>query len=263
MDRGLYTATTGMLVQEIKLDYVANNLANVNTTGFKANAGAVKSFPQMLVHRLNDTYLKVSGVEGNMDLRPMVGLSTMGAVVDEIATDFSEGNLLTTENKFDLAIDGEGFFVVETPFGERMTRAGNFTINANKELVNKLGYRVMGENGPILLDGKNFTVDESGVVYVGTNSDEYLDKIKVVNVDDTKTIKKVGHDLFTVPGELPQPTAATNYVIRQGMLEQSNVNSITMLRTMIDVMRTYEANSKVITTKDSLLGQAVNEIAKV
>jgi len=263
LDRGLYTATTGMLVQEIKLDYISNNLANVNTTGFKGNAGAVKSFPQMLVHRLNDTYLKVSGVEGNMDLRPMVGLSTMGSVVDEIATDFSKGTLSPTENKFDLAIDGQGFFVIETPFGERMTRAGNFTINANKELVTKLGYRVMGENGPIVLDGKNFNVGEDGVVYVGAKSDEYLDKLRIVTVDDYKTIKKVGHDMFMVPKEHQQPYAAKDYTIRQGVIEQSNVNTITMLRSMIDVMRTYEANSKVIQTKDSLLGQAVGEIAKI
>ncbi|MFA6450634.1 MAG: flagellar hook-basal body protein [bacterium] len=263
MDRGLYTATTGMLVQEIKLDYISNNLANVNTTGFKQNAGAIKSFPQMLVHRLNDTYLKVSGIEGNMDLRPMVGLNTMGAVVDEIATDFTKGNFQPTENKFDLAIDGQGFFVVDTPFGERLTRSGNFTINANKELVTKLGYRVMGENGPLVLDGKNFNVDETGVIYVGAKSDEYLDKIKVVTVDDYKTIKKVGHDMFTVPKELPQPYIAKDLTIRQGVLEQSNVNTITMLRSMIDVMRTYEANSKVVTTKDALIGQAANEIAKL
>jgi flagellar basal-body rod protein FlgG len=252
-----------MLVQEIKLDYVSNNLANVNTVGFKQAAGAIKSFPQMLVHRLNDTYLKVSGVEGNMDLRPMVGLSSMGAVVDEIATDFTKGNMQPTENKFDLAIDGNGFFVVDTPFGERLTRSGDFTINANKELVTKLGYRVMGENGPIVLDGKNFNVDETGAVYVGAKSDEYLDKIKVVTVDDYKTIKQVGHDMFTVPKELPQPQAAKDYIVRQGVLEQSNVNTVSMLTSMIDVMRTYEANSKVVLTKDTLMGEAVNEIAKV
>ncbi len=263
MDRGLYTATTGMLVQEIRLDYISNNLANVNTTGFKQNAGAVKSFPQMLVHRLNDTYLKVSGIENNMDLRPMVGLNTMGAVVDEIATDFSKGTITNTENKFDLAIDGDAFFMVETPFGERMTRAGNFTLNANNELVTKLGYRVMGENGPVVVNGSNFRVDEKGVVYVGAKSDEYLDKLKVVTVEDFKTIKKVGHDMFTVPPEHEQPTTATEFVVKQGALEQSNVNSITMLRSMIDVMRTYEANSKVLQTKDNLMGMAASEIAKV
>jgi flagellar basal-body rod protein FlgF len=252
-----------MLTQEIKMDYIANNLANVNTPGFKQNVGAIKSFPQMLVHRLNDTYLKVSGVEGNMDLRPMAGLASMGAVVDEIATDFSKGVLQNTESKFDLAIDGPGFFTVETPFGERMTRAGNFTLNANKELVNKLGYRVMGENGPVVLDGKTFTIDSDGAIYVGEKGDEYLDKLKVVDVADQKTIKKVGHDMFMVPPELTQPVKMENAIVKQGALEQSNVNAITMLRSMIDVNRMYEANSKVILTKDTLMGRAVNDIAKI
>jgi flagellar basal-body rod protein FlgF len=263
LDRGLYTAATGMLTQEIKLDYISNNLANVNTYGFKQNASAVKSFPQMLVHRLNESYLKVSGVEGNMDLRPMVGLSSMGAVVDEISTDFEAGNIVNTENPFDMAIDGQGFFVVETPYGERMTRAGNFTINADKELVTKLGYRVMGQNGPIALDGNKFNVDSSGVVYIGDKGDEYLDKLKIVTVDDYKTIQKVGQDLFTVPAELPQPFDVTEVSVRQGALEMSNVNAVAMLRSMIDVMRTYEANSKVVVTKETLLGKAVSEIAKV
>jgi len=284
LDRGLYTATSGMLVQELKLDYTANNLANVNTFGYKANVGAVKSFPQLLVHRINETYLKVSGVENNMDLRPLIGLSTMGAVVDEIATDFSKGELSVTGNDFDLALDGKGFFVVETPYGERMTRAGNFTMNANMELVTKEGFRVMGRTGPIRLDGNNFRVDENGAVFVGERADEYVDMLKIVTVDDYETIKKVGHNLFMVPrsprepetllekneyertGELqenPQPHITEDVVVRQGVLEGSNVNAVLQLRSMIDIMRIYEANSKVVTTKDSLLGSAATNIGQI
>ncbi len=251
-----------MLVQELRLDYAANNLANVNTIGFKSNVGAIKSFPQMLVHRINDTYLKTSGVEGNMDLRPLIGMSSMGAVVDEIATNFTRGDIQITGNKFDLSIDGNGFFVVETPYGERMTRAGNFAINANRQLVTKDGYRVMGENGPIILDGHSFQVDEQGVVYVGLKSDEYVDKLKIVTVDDYKTIKKVGNNLYMVPKEHPQPYTTTAVTVRQGTLEISNVNPVIELRQMIDVMRMYEANSKVIQTKDSLIGKAAVEIGK-
>ncbi len=251
-----------MLVQEARMDYVANNLANVNTVGYKANAGAVKSFPQMLVHRLNDTYLKVSGVEGNMDLRPMVGLSTMGAVTDEIATDFSEGDLRVTNEKYDLAIDGNGFFLVETPYGTRMTRAGNFTLNANQELVTKDGYRVLGEKGPVKVDGSTFVVDDKGTVYSGNNADELVDRLMIVNVDDYRTIKKEGENLFSVPAQHTQPTRVTDgYLIRQGALEGSNVNAVSQLRDMISVMRIYEANSKLIQTKDSLLSKAATEIA--
>jgi len=252
-----------MLTQEIKLDIVSNNLANVNTNGFKQNASAIKSFPQMLVHRINDQYLKVSGVEGSMDVRPMIGLSTFGAVVDEITTDFEKGNLIKTDNKFDLAIEGNGFFTVQTPFGERLTRDGNFTLNAARELVTADGYRVMGQNGPIVLDAKNFVVDEKGTIFVGDKGDQLLDQLKITTVDDMKTIKKVGDNQFTIPANLPQPHAATEYTVRQGTLEKSNVNAITALRNMIEIMRTYEANSKVIQTEDNLMGRSVNDIARL
>jgi len=266
-----------MLVQELRLDYVSNNLANVNTFGFKANAGAVKSFPQLLVHRLNDTYLKVSGIEGNMDLRPLVGLSTMGAVVDEIATDFQKGDLQTTGETYDFALDGKGFFVVETPYGERLTRAGNFVLNANRELVTKEGYRVMGEGGPIVVDPmRKFSVNEEGMVFYSYDNpetgqiffDEYVDRFKIVSVDDYKTIQKKGHNLFMVPRvdtdgrELQQPYVVRDVVVKQGVLEGSNVNAVVQLRSMIDVMRIYEANSKVVMTKDTLLGKAASEIGR-
>ncbi|MFH1537508.1 MAG: flagellar hook-basal body protein [bacterium] len=263
MVRSLYTSTTGMLVQEIRMDLVANNLANVNTTGYKQDVSALKSFPQMLVHRINETYLKVSGVEGNMDLRPLIGMSTFGVVVDEITPSFEQGGIFVTDNNFDLALEGDAFFVLQTPFGERLTRAGDFTMNANMELVNPLGYRAMGEHGPIQLKGKNFVVDQLGVVYDGDKADEYIDKLKVVKVDDWRTIKKVGHNMFTVPPEHDQPYDATDYKVRQNALEKSNSNAVMLLRSMIDVMRTYEANQRSILAADETLGRAVNDIARL
>ena len=252
-----------MLTQEIRMDLVSNNLANVNTTGYKGNYSAIKSFPEVLVHRINDSYLKTSGVEGNMDVRPMIGLSTMGAIVDEISIDFQKGNMVKTDNKFNVAIDGPGFFVVQTPFGERITRDGTFTINANSELVNMEGYRVMGQNGPVQLDGKRLHIDEQGYIFVGDKGDQLLDRLKVVAVDDQKTIKKVGHNLFMVPKEHAQPYDMQYMNVRQGFVEAANVNTITMMRSMIDVMRTYEANSKVISTYDSIMGRSVNDISSV
>jgi flagellar basal-body rod protein FlgG len=265
-----------MLTQEIKMDLVSNNLANVNTNGYKGNASAIKSFPQMLVHRINDSYLKVSGVEGNMDTRPLVGMASMGAIVDEINIDFSKGALLKTDSKFDLAIDGPGFFSVQTPFGERLTRDGSFTINANNELVTLDGNRVMGEQGPIILDGKGFKVDDMGMIYMGENEDQLVDRLKTVFVQDLTTVKKVGHNLYMVPKHLEQPQAlvTTDPItsemyfmqeskIRQGVIERSNVNAVTQLRNMIDIMRTYEANSKVIQTQDKLMEQSITSIPRI
>lgn len=264
MYRGLYTATTGLLTQEIQMDLITNNLANVNTNGYKQNASAIKSFPQVLVHRINDTYLKTTGIEGQMDVRPMVGLSTFGAVIDEISIDFQKGSFIKTDSKFDMAIDGPGFFVVQTPFGERMTRDGQFNMNANNELVNMEGYRVMGEGGPIILDGNNFIVNDEGYVFIGDLANpQLLDRLKVVTVDDTKTIKKVGHNLYTTPQGVPQPYSMTDAKVKQGVLERSNVNAITMMRNMIDIFRTYEANSRVISTEDQLMSRSINDIPRV
>ena len=200
----------------------------------------------------------------------------MGAIVDEISIDFSKGSLVKTDSKFDMALDGTGFFVVQTPFGERLTRDGSFTINANMELVNLEGYRVMGEKGPIKLDGKGFRVDDLGMVYMGEKEDQLVDRLKTVFVQDLKTVKKVGHNLYMVPIQHPQPQAlveadpltGTLYMmqdskVRQGVIERSNVNAVTMLRNMIDVMRTYEANSKVIQTEDALMGRSINDIPRI
>jgi flagellar basal-body rod protein FlgF len=278
--RGIYTASTGMLTQEIKLDIVTNNLANVNTNGYKANTSAIKSFPQILVHRINDNYLQVSGIEGKMDVRPMIGMSSLGAVVDEIAIDFGKGSLVKTDNKFDVAIDGPGFFTVQTPFGERLTRDGSFTIGPNNELVTRDGYRVMGEHGPIKIDGNGFKVDDLGVIFNGPKEDQYVDRLKVVSVDDLKNMKKVGDNLYMVPKELPQPYVQQPYSppypaalnlnpalpemkVRQGVVESSNVNSVTMLRSMIEIMRTYEANAKVVATEDQLMSRSVNDIPRL
>jgi flagellar basal-body rod protein FlgF len=261
--RGLYTATTGMLTQEIRLDTVSNNLANVDTAGYKSDVTCMKSFPQVLIHRINDTYLKVTGVEGNMDLRPMVGLSTYGAVVDDIATNFEQGSLLSTGNSFDMALEGDGFFVVQTPFGERLTRDGQFTMNADRQLDNMQGYRVMGQNGPIVLDGSKFIVDEKGAVFGGVKGDAFVDRLQVVTVDDKKTLRKVGHNLYEIPVQHPTHIAATDFTVRQNTLERSNVNAVLSLRAMLDVMRTYEANSKMIKAQDDMVGKAVSEIARV
>ncbi|MEW6200740.1 MAG: flagellar basal body rod C-terminal domain-containing protein, partial [bacterium] len=97
----------------------------------------------------------------------------------------------------------------------------------------------------------------------GLKGDEYIDRLKIVKVEDEKTIRKVGHNLFEVAPEHPQPVAAEDFNLRQGAIEKSNVNSITMLRNMIDIMRTYEANQRVILTQDELIGRAVNDVARV
>ena len=140
MIRGLYTGASGMIAESMRTDVTSNNLANANTAGFKKDVAVMKDFASMLITRIND------GAEA-----PVIGSLGIGAGVDEVATMHSMGAVRTTGNDFDLALEGKGFFAVETPRGIRYTRNGTFVKNARNELVTQDGYRVLGENGPITI----------------------------------------------------------------------------------------------------------------
>ena len=124
MLRGIYTGASGMIAQQARLDVVANNLANVDKTGFKKDLAIFKAFPDMLIRRLNDNGLGITPA-GSYDTMPYVGKLGTGVEVNEVYTDFDQGSLQRTENNFDLALDGRGFLTVKTERGERYTRNGS------------------------------------------------------------------------------------------------------------------------------------------
>jgi len=281
MLRGLYTAGCGMMAQAARNDVTANNLANVNTTGFKKDNIAYRSFPEQLLHRINDpndqgVIAAVSQLSGDNTaadaLRamlagtpPVIGSLNTGAVVDEVRTWQENGTFQSTGHKFDLALAGEGMFVIETPAGERYTRNGAFTLNPAGVLVNGEGHPVLAENGPIVLDPAAETEDmleisETGEIFV---NGEYLDRLRVVTFADYTQLRKQGDSLFNlgeselVPEDLLQPE------IRVGFLEKSNVNPIQEMVSLIEASRAYEANQKVAQAYDSTLDKAVNEVGRV
>ncbi len=255
MVRGIYTAAFGMLAKSLKMDVVTNNLANIDTYGYKGERVAFKSFPQYLIHRINDTYLKT--MDGNMDLRPMVGLSTFGTIIEEIRTDFTQGNVIITGNPLDLAIIGDAFFTVKTPFGIRMTRSGNFSLNTKGELVTMDGFNVLGEKGNIVVKEGNLRIDGKGNIFV---NDEFVDKLKMVTVEDLSKIRKEGHNLFIFEDGEEKILNAQNYEVKQEALEKANVNPVVCMVNIIDLMRQYEANQRIITITDDTLGKAINTI---
>ena len=122
MEKGLYTATTGMLATMAQQDTIANNLANVNTTGYKRDITVFKSFPKMLIRRLRDNFMRMDNFV--IDRRPPVGVMGTGVEVNENYTVFNTGGVIPTGNQLDFAIEGEGFFTLDTPYGERYTRNG-------------------------------------------------------------------------------------------------------------------------------------------
>ncbi|MCR4436417.1 MAG: flagellar hook-basal body complex protein [Clostridiales bacterium] len=258
MIRGLYTSGWGMLVDSKRMDVIANNLANVNTNAYKKDAVVLEAFPDLLTKRINDTPspLNPSGNIGSMEL---------GSDVGQVFTYYTQGQLLKTDNKFDLALQnaGSAFFTVAVPdaqgnMQEYYTRDGAFVLNANKQLVTKEGYLVMGENGPITLQGENFSVQPDGtIVEDGVN----VDKLLIRDFTDTGTLRKVGSNLVRSTEESKEQLFTGTVV--QGFVEQANVNIVKEMVDMISVMRSYESNQKILQMQDSTLDKAVNEVGAV
>ncbi|MFC1668973.1 flagellar basal-body rod protein FlgF [Spirochaetota bacterium] len=278
MLRGIYTGSSGMISQQARLDAIANNLANVDKNGYKKDITIFKAFPDMIIRRLNDDGLGIVPV-GSYDTMPTVGKLGTGVEVNEVYTLFSQGALKRTENNFDMAIEGKGFFTVNTERGERYTRNGSFTINNDGILVNHNGYPVMGENGIIKIQQNNFMINERGEILVnnaisreardvvGMNNNDWkepvvIDKLKIVDFENIREIKKEGNSLYRETELSGPPLPPNQYKIKQGFIEKSNVNAVTEMVNLIEVQRSYEANQKSILTHDQTLGKLINDVAR-
>lgn len=247
MVRGLYTASTGMNVQQHRMDVLTNNLVNAETTGFKADTLVTSTFDQVMLERINDPNITIEGAG-------TVGGYSYGTHVDELITNFSGGILEETGKSSDLALSGDGFFVIETAAGQRYTRSGHFNVNSEGYLVTEDGGFVLGENGRIRVGSGEFTVSADGTV-TGETADP--DRLRLVTFDDPGALRKEGNNLYGVFGGA-EPAEATETVVRQGVLEGSNVDISEEMVNMISVYRKYEASQKIIGMTDQTLGMAVN-----
>lgn len=266
MLKGLYTGTMGMLVQWTNLDVVANNLANVNTSGYKKDETIFTPFHRIFIHRLYDNYIMTS--EGALDKRPKVGPLGTGVGIDEIATIYSQGYIQKTDNESDFAIFGDGFFTIEGPNNKIFyTRNGTFTIDAQGFLVTKDGYKVLGLQGYIQLGNKNFYVQENGKVIISPTMDwktpQEIDSLKIVDFKNKRGLKKIGDTLFEATEYAGEPQLVAQPKILQGYLEKSNVNPIEEMVKMIEVQRIYEINQRTVTSFDDTLRTAVTEVSRV
>lgn len=251
MIRGLYTAGTGMISQMKKMNVVTNNLANVNTAGFKEDSVLTSSFQEAMVMRLNDP--------GILNASREVGPLHKGVRIERVYTRFEQGSLLETKNSTDLAIKGEGFFVIRTPQGERLTRDGAFQIDSMGRLVNAEGNPVLGESGEIFVQNNRFTVSPKGEIM--SPEGEHIDTIMVVR-PDTAGLRKEGGGLYVElnPGAREIDREST---LSQGYLENSNVDLAKSMVGVIEIYRNYESNQRVVKMLDETLGRAVNDIGKV
>ncbi len=279
---GLYTGASGMKAQLDRMNALSNNLSNVDVTGYKRDISVSKAFPQMLLRRTND-----NGVYkfpfGSADMAPVVGTMGSGVEYNESYTVFEQGELQQSNNPFDLALDGKGFFSIETPNGERYTRNGAFHLSKEGVLVTKEGLPVKGENGIIQIKKNNFVVDKQGNVYQNATFDgdpqrlvsmeenewenlELVDRLKVVEFERPRFLKKQGSSMWNTTeetGEALRAALGSGTKVEQGFLENSNVNPVTEMVKMIEVNRAYEANQRTIRTQDELSGRLVNDVLKV
>ena len=264
MWRGLYTAASGMITETTRTAVIANNLANVNTTGYKLDRAIDREFAPMLIRRINDTTRnKITDFkEFSLDRRaPVVGTLGLGSYTEEIATDHAQGALMTTGNPYDVAISGEGYFMVETPEGVRYTRNGNFYRAANGNLVTSDGRNVLNAQGrPI-----NIPATATGVI-VHQRGEIYADGLLVdtlgfVQFADRRAVLKQGDSLYYTQ-EGVRPTPATG-IIEQGVLERANANVISEMVELINNYRVYEADSRAVTTQDAMLDRSVNEVGRL
>ncbi|MCK8824574.1 flagellar basal-body rod protein FlgF [Fuchsiella alkaliacetigena] len=245
MLRGMYTAASGMNEAKKRNDVVTNNLANVNTTAYKKDQAVSESFKEMLLKRLPD----------NKEL----GSLGTGVKLDGTYTDYSSGGLEKTQNTLDWAIDGEGFFAVQTPEGIRYTRNGNFSLNEQGQIVTQDGNLVMGQAGPLEAFGEEISLDNDNNLIV---DGAVVDQVQVVTFDDLDGLVQEGSNLYEATPEVGNEFMATG-TIQQGYLEASNVNVVESMTEMIEATRQYEANQRVISTYDDTLEQAVNSVGNV
>lgn len=270
MNIGIHSAASGMLAQMHQIDVVSNNLANVNTTAFKKDMVLFKSFPEKLMARFNDNVVKIP--IGSYDIAPLVGKMGTGVEINDVVTRFEQRDgeaiipFKKTDNKFDLALNGEGFFAIETPNGEKYSRAGAFTVNQEGTLVDMNGFPVKGEKGIIKVGQADFKVDENGNVAIKQDLSaewQVVDKLKLVDFYDKRGLIKQGKNYYLKTDEAGEMKTPNNLKIMQGYLEGSNVNPVLAMTQLIEVQRTYEACQKAIQSEDQTLSKAVNDIARM
>ncbi|GBU29056.1 flagellar basal body rod protein FlgG [Treponema sp. R8-4-B8] len=281
MIRGWFTGASGMRAQQWRLDAVANNLANVDTTGYKKDVASFKAFPEMLLRRVDDDGVYKHPF-GSADAMPIVGKLGTGVELNELFTVFTQGAPKETQSDFDLMLEGNGFFSVATPYGERYTRNGTFVLGKEGYLETKDGFPLLGENGPIRVKANNFKVDNEGRVWinaaypdepdvmVGREANQWeelvlLDTLKIVEFELDRYLEKQGTSLYReseTSGPARTMDAVSRPTVRQGFVEAANVDPVTEMVQMIEVNRSYEANQKIIQSEDSALGTLINQVAK-
>lgn len=241
MGFGIFSSIAGANARSVELEVLANNLANIQTSGFKE--------------------LQVSFTSQVENPEDLTELQRVQAPVRTSNTHLNtaQGSIYNTNNQLDVAIQGDGFFVVQTANGPRYTRSGNFTVNQEGTVTTQSGDPVLSTNGPIKLDPENpqFNISSSGEITLGGES---YGKMQVVDFTDRQKLKHEGHGYFSIEGAESLP--AKSFSLAQYHLENSNVDLIRTMTRIIEVSRAYESHQKSM-SKQVEVSKGLNQVAKL
>lgn len=239
MENISYIGLSQQIALRQEMDVTANNIANMNTPGYKSNGVLFLEFLNRS-RQDPDTIRQVSDISTYRDLAP--------------------GSLMQTHNTLDFAINGEGYFVVQTPDGPRYTRDGGFQLNEQRQLVNKSGYALQGDGGPITIppEAAQVHLTAGGVV---TTEEGDVGRIRVVRFDNEQALKKTGENLYDAATENPQTVDSPR--LAQGALEGSNVNPVVEMNKMIEVLRMYQATQRMLQNDHERIRGTIQKLTRV
>ncbi|MGN9866865.1 flagellar hook-basal body protein [Bacillus swezeyi] len=278
MLKGLYTATSAMITQQRRTEMLTNNIANANTPGYKEDQGSIRSFPEMLLSRMESDSVQMGSGSRSFSKQTPIGSINTGVYMQELKPQFSQGDLQSTNEPTDIAISEAEvpvneqtndkaalFYAVRLENGDiRYSRSSRFSLNENNELTIN-GHAVLSTDGrPITVGSENFQVAEDGTV---SENGQNLGRIDVRIALDTRNVAREGNDLYRTEngGELPSAAENpnVNYSVKQGMTERSNVDITRAYTEMTAAYRSFEANQKVLQAYDKSMDKAANEIGRI
>ena len=255
MNRAIYPILSGALAQERQMQVFANNMANVNTAGFKQDDQAFKSVMARAQVAM-PVFGHSAGFGQQIGDRPAGPAERVFTAPHALRTSFEAGRIRITGNPLDTAIQGSGFFEVQTPQGVRYTRSGMFTLDSQRRLVTNLGYPVMGTKGEIKLPPGAVQVSAQGAIHV---DGQLVATLKVMDFPVDHMPQKYLEGLFASDSAKP----AKNPQVQGGHIEESNVNSIGEMVKMLQGMRNYESSQKLIQTLDHMAEVSIQDVGRV
>lgn len=249
MDNAVLVGLSRQVGLAREMDVVANNVANLDTTGYKADGSLFETFLASAA-RADETGTSVSFVRDR-----------------GVWHDMSQGPIERTGNPLDVAVDGQGFLVVQTPRGERYTRNGALQINANGQLVTSDGYPVLGDGGPITLqpNDRQVQISRDGTISVREGSskvDSARGKLRLVTFANLQQLQKDGSSTFAPVADV-QPQSATKAGLIQGAVEKSNVRGVVEISRMIEITRAYTQIDNLLQQQNDLGQSAIDKLAEV